>query len=192
MNMKLRPAGILVFITSLVISASGAYAAENSQIPRTVYTSGGVVKFVPPAISAEALADILFAGPVAKKELTRSIFDKKTRSAVSVAMLIQFEFDSAVLTDESKERLDAVGNMLKLDISNERGLVVEGHTDNIGQKDYNLKLSFKRAESVKRYLMLNHEADSNRLIINGKGESELLDPGSPADPVNRRVQFTAV
>ena len=192
MNMKLRPAGILVFITSLVISASGAYAAENSQIPRTVYTSGGVVKFVPPAISAEALADILFAGPVAKKELTRSIFDKKTRSAVSVAMLIQFEFDSAVLTDESKERLDAVGNMLKLDISNERGLVVEGHTDNIGQKDYNLKLSFKRAESVKRYLMLNHEVDSNRLIINGKGESELLDPGSPADPVNRRVQFTAV
>ena len=111
-----------------------------------------------------------------------SIFDKKTRSAVSVAMLIQFEFDSAVLTDESKERFDAVGNMLKLDISNERGLVVEGHTDNIGQKDYNLKLSFKRAESVKRYLMLNHEADSNRLIINGKGESELLDPGSPADP----------
>ena len=107
-------------------------------------------------------------------------------------MLIQFEFDSAVLTDESKERFDAVGNMLKLDISNERGLVVEGHTDNIGQKDYNLKLSFKRAESVKRYLMLNHEVDSNRLIINGKGESELLDPGSPADPVNRRVQFTAV
>ena len=106
-------------------------------------------------------------------------------------MLIQFEFDSAVLTSESKQRLNTIGDTLNLDSPSVRRLIIEGHTDIVGSSEYNLGLSFQRTESVKQYLVLNHNVDSGRLDISGKGESQLIDLDNPKGPVNRRVQFSA-
>ena len=110
---------------------------------------------------------------------------------MSVAMLIQFEFGSSNLTEKSKERLIAVGKMLKSDAAAGRKLVIEGHTDVIGPAEYNDRLSLARAESVKRHLALTHEIELERLEIVGKGENHLIDPGNPKGAINRRVQFKA-
>jgi len=176
--------------------ASVSSVVANDWQHRSVHTVNGLVRFVSPTISAEDLADILFSAPKEKKMRTRSIFDNPENSSsqdvpVSVAMLIQFEFDSAVLTDESKARLDTIGTMLNMRDASVRRLIIEGHTDIVGSSEYNLDLSFRRAESVKNFLMLNHNIASTRLDVMGKGESQLIDLDNPKGPVNRRVQFSA-
>lgn len=162
---------------------------------QSIHTVNGVVQFVSPTISAEDLGKMIFPTPMKKKVLTRSIFDNPETTPqnvpVTVAMLIQFEFDSAILTEESKTRLDTIGAMLNIDSPSVRRLVIEGHTDIVGSSEYNLGLSFRRAESVKKFLMSNHNIASNRLDISGKGESQLIDLDNPKGPVNRRVQFSA-
>ena len=105
-------------------------------------------------------------------------------------MLIQFEFDSSSLTKASQERLNTLGVVLNSDRAAGKMLMTEGHTDISGSDDYNLRLSFKRAESVKRYLMEYHNIGSDRMEINGMGEKELINPSDPKAAVNRRVQFT--
>ena len=67
--------------------------------------------------------------------------------------------------------------------------IIVGHTDSIGDENYNLALSQRRAEAVKEYLVSTYSVDPLRLITIGRGESELLDPGNPDNPINRRVEF---
>lgn len=174
-----------------VASVTAVTAADWQQ--RSVHTVNGLVQFVSPTISAEELAGILFPAADKKKPLTRSIFDNPEPQdiPVSVAMLIQFEFDSAILTSESKTRLDTIGSMLNMQDSSVRRLIIEGHTDIVGSSEYNLGLSFRRAESVKQFLISRHNIEGSRLDVMGKGESQLIDLDNPKGPVNRRVQFSA-
>ena len=182
-----------LFGASFATMSSG-FADDWQQ--RSVFTTNGIVQFVSAEISAEDLAEISY--PTQKKErvLTRSIFENtETNTSVepttAVAMLIQFEFDSAVLTSESKRRLNTFGDMLNIDSLSKGRLSIEGHTDIVGSSEYNLGLSIKRAESVKQYLISNHKVHTGRLEVSGKGESQLIDLENPRGPVNRRVQFYA-
>jgi len=164
-----------------LVTISSVFA--NDWQHRSVYTMNGIVRFVSPEISAEDLAGIIYPAPKNEKVLTRSIFENTETSTpaeppTAVAMLIQFEFDSAILTSESKKRLNTIGDMLNLDTLSVRRLTIEGHTDIIGSSEYNMGLSF-------------HNVESGRLDISGKGESQLIDLENPKGPVNRRVQFSA-
>jgi len=168
-----------------VVASSLVQAADWDN--KEVLTIDGVVKFVPENITATELSGILY--PV--KQKTRSLFDSEdVTEAVSVAMLIQFEFDSSSLTEASQERLNTLGVVLNSERAAGKKLMIEGHTDISGSDSYNLRLSFKRAESVKRYLMEYHNIESDRMEINGMGEKELINPSEPKGSVNRRVQFT--
>lgn len=178
-----------------IVMAGFSGAAAEDITPQTVYTPEGVVRFVPSDISAEELADILFFPNDRKTTLHRSIVDRSGSSTVvpvSLAMLIPFEFDSAKLTDVAKSQLSVLGEMLNMNELVDESLVVEGHTDITGSHQYNLGLSLRRAESVKRYLELNHHIESRRLNVRGKGETSLIDPADPKGSINRRVQFTAM
>lgn len=70
-------------------------------------------------------------------------------------------------------------------------LKVEGDTDNIAADDYNLKLSQRRAASVKNALVSRYAIDGSRMTSEGFGESR---PRSPNDTMtgrarNRRVEL---
>ena len=171
-------------VSFLSITSASAAEWEN----RSVYTAEGVVKFIPDDITASELSKILFPAP---RPLTRSIVNPTETPVVSVAMLIQFEFDSAELTAESKDRLNIIGELLNTDDALDKGLTIEGHTDIIGSSEYNMQLSRKRADSVKNYLISAHDIGVARLNTVGRGESSLIDPTNPKGPINRRVQFTS-
>jgi outer membrane protein OmpA-like peptidoglycan-associated protein len=68
-------------------------------------------------------------------------------------------------------------------------ITIEGHTDNSGTNDYNLKLSLRRAETVKRIIVASGYPEKN-IIINGLGSSRPI--GSNDTPEgrqrNRRVE----
>ncbi|MBF0234584.1 MAG: OmpA family protein [Desulfamplus sp.] len=67
-------------------------------------------------------------------------------------------------------------------------LIIEGHTDAVGSKDYNISLSKQRAATVKNYL-LQRGLKNNNLITRGMGYENPLPGTDPMDGVNRRVQF---
>lgn len=67
---------------------------------------------------------------------------------------------------------------------------IEGHTDNIASDKYNMKLSQRRAESVKKYLVDKYKIDSKRLTAKGYGETKPIADNATAAgrQKNRRVQ----
>ena len=80
-----------------------------------------------------------------------------------------FDFDSATLKPNGKVALDDF--VRGLEGVNYDVIVAVGHADRIGNPDYNQRLSVRRAESVKTYLMSKGIADS-RIFTDGKGETQ--------------------
>ncbi len=158
------------------------------------------------APSAEEMGSILFSNQPAEMPAMkpagikmRSIsFGKPKKmsepTAVSqqgstIGLPIKFGYNSSEILNESKPFLNEIGRMLSLpDFSGEK-LLIEGHTDAGGSKQYNQYLSERRAESVKSYLRNNFNIASNRLFVTGMGESQSLPGVDPFAAVNRRVQF---
>ena len=108
----------------------------------------------------------------------------------SLAMRIQFKFDSAELTPEAKATLGQIAQVLQDDLMRDKVIMLEGHADASGGEDYNLSLSTRRAGSVRDYLVTAYGIAGERLRSVGKGELEPFDATDPQSPVNRRVEFT--
>lgn len=109
-------------------------------------------------------------------------------AAEGFAIAIPFAFNSATLEPAAHEALDNIAEGIKL-VQSQGAVVIEGHTDAKGADSYNLKLSARRAASVKRYLTRTHGISAKQLQVIGKGRLELLNPNDPFAPENRRVQF---
>jgi outer membrane protein OmpA-like peptidoglycan-associated protein len=111
-----------------------------------------------------------------------------TEKEIRITQQIQFDFNKSTIKPVSFPILDAVADVLQ---RNPKILIeVQGHTDNVGQKDYNQKLSQQRAESVRAYLV-QKGIDVNRLVAKGYGMNQPLVPNTSDGnrALNRRVQF---
>jgi OmpA-OmpF porin, OOP family len=103
---------------------------------------------------------------------------------------VQFETNSAVLKKESESLLDEVARALS-DHPEIKKVRVEGHTDSRASDRYNKRLSRKRAEAVKDYLVGKGIA-ARRLTARGYGEEKPIADNDTDDGryQNRRVEFT--
>ncbi|MCF8211063.1 MAG: OmpA family protein [Rhodoferax sp.] len=110
--------------------------------------------------------------------------------ATPVDFAIQFRSGSADIAPASEETLRQIARILSL--APDRCVLVEGHTDAIGNFDANMVLSRIRSASVVQYIVGKAGMDSNRLIPIGKGPNEPLRNLDPRDPRNRRVVFKVV
>lgn len=104
---------------------------------------------------------------------------------------VNFEFGNAVLTTESKPKLDNVAELLSKHASFK--IKVSGYTDSSGADDLNLALSKKRAASVKEYLISDGVA-SSRIQAEGYGEANPIADNETEEgrAKNRRVEFKIV
>ena len=101
---------------------------------------------------------------------------------------VNFEFNSAQLTPQSYPILFyAVQN---LNDNPDIKVEIQGHTDNIGSDQYNLKLSEKRAQTVRDYLVAKG-IDPSRLTVKGYGESMPVADNNTTEgrALNRRIEF---
>jgi outer membrane protein OmpA-like peptidoglycan-associated protein len=80
-------------------------------------------------------------------------FTNRNNYGMTSQKSVLFKFDSANLTDEGKAALDEVASAVMS--SPDMFLVLEGHTDNTGDKAYNVRLGERRIETVKRYLAVD-------------------------------------
>lgn len=101
---------------------------------------------------------------------------------------IRFDFDKATLRPESEEYLDKFITILTKFPSLHLSII--GHTDNVGDPQYNMQLSKKRAEAVAEYFIENG-IDSDRLRCYGYGSRQPLTENSTSEgrSMNRRVEF---
>jgi OOP family OmpA-OmpF porin len=102
-----------------------------------------------------------------------------------------FDFDKAVLKAEGKAKLDdLVGKVKGINLE---VIIAVGHTDSVGADAYNQKLSVKRAEAVKAYLVTKG-IEKNRVYTEGKGEKQpVADNKTPEGRAkNRRVEIEVV
>jgi outer membrane protein OmpA-like peptidoglycan-associated protein len=106
----------------------------------------------------------------------------------SIASKIYFETGKATLKTESYAQLDAL--ILILQKYEGAILVIEGHTDNVGEDAYNMTLSQQRTDAVKAYLMSKGILES-RLVAIGYGETKPIDDNnkSTGRAKNRRVEL---
>ncbi len=116
---------------------------------------------------------------------------KPVTEKVTFAADVFFDFDKAVLKPEGKAKLDDLVGKLKtvaLEV-----IIAIGHTDNIGSKEYNQKLSVRRAEAVKAYLV-SKGIEPNRIYTEGKGLTQpIADNRTAAGRAkNRRVEIEVV
>ncbi len=104
---------------------------------------------------------------------------------------ITFDFDSARISPGAFPVLQEIGSALKSEELQGLRFLIEGHTDAAGGLQYNMRLSSRRADAVKRYLMTRHNLRANRLLTAGKGSTYLHDADNPTSGANRRVILMA-
>ena len=116
---------------------------------------------------------------------------KPTSEKVTFAADTFFDFDKSVLKPEGKAKLDDLTSKIKgvtLEV-----IIAVGHTDSVGSDAYNQKLSLRRAEAVKAY-MVSKGIEANRVYTEGKGEKQPVADNKTAEgrAKNRRVEIEVV
>ena len=101
---------------------------------------------------------------------------------------VLFDYDDDTLKEESLEELFAVSRLMK---SNAKyTLLVEGHADERGTREYNLALGQRRAETVSDYFVLNG-ISKNRITVKSFGEERpaVIGQDEMSYAKNRRVEI---
>ncbi len=88
---------------------------------------------------------------------------------ITTASTVNFDFDRYVIRPDARSKLDdLVGKLRSVDLE---VIIAVGHADRIGSDAYNMKLSVRRADSVKAYLV-SKGIGASRIYTEGKGERQ--------------------
>lgn len=107
---------------------------------------------------------------------------RPTAEKIKLSADTLFDFDKAVLKPEGRSKLDQLAEQaksVKLEV-----ILAVGHTDRLGSDAYNQKLSERRANAVKTYLV-GKGVEANRIYTEGKGERQPVTGTSCSDKLGR-------
>lgn len=174
-DIKVRPDSLYLQDSRDIVPRSGSGLCWQ-----TAYANGPCEE-APPPVAAAPAAPAVAAAPV-----TAPTSEKVTYTADTF-----FDFDKAVLKPAGKSKLNEL--IASLRDLNLEVIIAVGHTDYIGSIAYNQKLSERRAEAVKAYLVANG-VESDRVYTKGKGKSQPIADNKTAAgrAKNRRVEIEVV
>ena len=114
-----------------------------------------------------------------------------TSEKVTFAADAFFDFDKSVLKPEGRAKLDDLTS--KMSGLNLEVIIAVGHTDSVGTDSYNQRLSIRRSEAVKAYLV-SKGVEKNRVYTEGKGEKQPVADNKTTEgrAKNRRVEIEVV
>lgn len=108
---------------------------------------------------------------------------------VGVSRIVYFDYDSYVIKPEFQSLIEAHSRFIKAGTN--RKLMIEGHTDDRGGREYNLALGQKRAEAVRRSLALLGVQDSQMEAVSfGKEKPAAQGNSEDAHAQNRRAELS--
>jgi OOP family OmpA-OmpF porin len=137
------------------------------------------------AVAAPAAAAPAAAAPAAP------VAQAPAAAKVTYAADTFFDFNKSVIKPAGKAKLDDL--VAKVKGINLEVIIAVGHTDSVGSDAYNQKLSVRRAESVKAYLV-SKGIEKNRIYTEGKGEKQPVADNKTSEgrAKNRRVEIEVV
>ena len=193
MRILLAPIVVLPLVLSLPAHAQGTPSADqiiNSLRPTGNLVMGGTRGIRVGAPPATATAPGVTQVAAVPRVATNHGASQQPTQAPSVNLTVNFQNGSATLTPDAIRTLDQLGQALASNDLAAYRFRIEGHTDTVGSRDYNLSLSEKRAMAVVDYVAKKYGVDPSRMQAVGMGEDGLLvpTPDQTAEPRNRRVQ----
>jgi OmpA-OmpF porin, OOP family len=183
-------------LAALVATAALATAAVAQNVDNWRNASGDVWKNAEglcwrdanwtPATAAPGCDGAVAVAPKAVVPVQKPVASKVTYAADAF-----FDFDKSVVKPAGKAKLDALVSKVKG--INLEVIIAVGHTDSIGSDAYNQKLSVRRAEAVKAYL-ISKGIEKNRIYTEGKGEKQPVADNKTKEgrAKNRRVEVEVV
>jgi outer membrane protein OmpA-like peptidoglycan-associated protein len=148
-----------------------------------------------PADAARAAEEQKAIDTLRQGQRTRSLTSSQREQVAAVAkekpkvdLEVYFDYNSATISAQAIPSLTTLGNVLSNPDLKGSLFMIAGHTDAKGGENYNLGLSERRAEAVKRYLIEKFNISPESLTSVGYGKEQLKDKDDPFAPENRRVQ----
>jgi peptidoglycan-associated lipoprotein len=186
--MKITTLGPLTLLAALALLA-------GCDSPSKLNAGGPVVPVetrtpVPASgVNGAATATATPQSSVATVDLGRSGNGNGAAAAAALTLrIVYFDFDSFVIKDDFKGLIEAHAKVLAA--SQGRRMVVEGHTDERGGREYNLALGQKRAEAVVHALELLGAADKQLEAVSfGKERPAVQGNDEAAWARNRRAEL---
>ena len=163
-------------------SSTGDCWRNSTWTPATAAPGCGPAVAAPPVVQAPAPVAAPAPAPAPQAPAA---------SKVTYAADAFFDFDKSTLKPAGKAKLDdLVGKVKGINLE---VIIAVGHTDSVGSDAYNQKLSVKRAESVKAYLV-SKGIEKNRIYTEGKGEKQPVADNKTKEgrAKNRRVEIEVV
>jgi outer membrane protein OmpA-like peptidoglycan-associated protein len=114
---------------------------------------------------------------------------KVDRTAITILEKVYFETAKATIKPESFSLLDEVATVI---LATKLGRVrIEGHTDSVGNAEYNMDLSQRRADAVRSYLISKGLSGDDLIAVGyGEGQPVVSNASAAGRAQNRRVVFT--
>ncbi|MGB3865932.1 MAG: OmpA family protein [Xanthobacteraceae bacterium] len=142
-------------------------------------------------------ADATFINRVRGQSRSLSLGERQRMAEIAakrpkIDVEINFDFNSAEVTPAAEPQLNSLGQALTSPELAGGVVMLGGHTDAKGGDDYNQKLSQRRAETVKRFLIENYKLAPDLLLTSGYGKSGLKNADDPYAAENRRVEIVNV
>jgi len=167
-----------------------AAAREPQPAPEVTKEAAGAT---PPAAQIDATAMPAAAATAAEDKGTvaaarRAVESADRRELPSVDLEVYFDVASTEITPQAAATLAPLGRALADPRLADGTFLIAGHSDAQGPAGYNRRLSQKRAESVRQFLIATYGIKPERLVAQGFGEERLKNPARPAAAENRRVQ----
>ena len=105
---------------------------------------------------------------------------------------LEFDFGKDVIRTSSMDGLDLLAELMQQ--NTEWRLKLSGHTDNVASQQFNMKLSEKRVEAVKNYLMKKKGISADRIVLKWYGPDKPIAPNDSEEgrQKNRRVEFLII
>ena len=196
-KMKLRGAGKLRGLANITDDQAAkpvqpATQATTQTATTKTTTKQPVAVSTPPASATTQSVASQQVAAVNYQTIAAQNYQTLTQSHAVAAALVQFETNSDKIRKDTYGVLNELAKALQTSLP-DAILVVAGHTDSKGSAKYNLKLSQRRAQSVKNYLIKRGIA-AQRLIAKGYGETHPVASNKTADgrSLNRRSEFIRI
>ncbi|MDF3823509.1 peptidoglycan-associated lipoprotein Pal, partial [Leptospira sp. 96542] len=183
---KLKYLGIALF--SLILAACSSVnldpqasgsAATGSQGSPAVADGGTVGSVAQPTAAPETVTPSGSAAGGASLQA----------AAMAAGRLVYFDYDSYVIKPEFQKVIEAQARYLASDAALK--VVIEGHTDERGGREYNLALGQRRAEAVRRALSLLGVSDAQTEAVSFGEEKPVVEGSSEAAwSQNRRAEIS--
>ena len=158
------------------------------QLIKSFFTISLVTIFIFSCSSVQVTEESVRESSIATVEVSTSDTYETKSTAVSTSATIYFDFDKYNLTSRSIQTLRGVISAMKDNSS--ITLVLEGHADERGTREYNLALGQRRAEIVSDYLVLNG-IQNQRITVKSYGEERpaVIGQDEQSHAKNRRVDI---